>query len=58
MGRPVDMMAEHSKREKKRIEDLEAMGMLWVCQCCDAHLNTDNVGETCPVCGTPADDAE
>ena len=28
---------------------------LWVCQSCGAELNSDCVGDTCPVCGEPSD---
>ena len=30
---------------------------LWVCQCCDAHLHVDAVGDTCPRCGEPTLDS-
>lgn len=31
--------------------------MLCVCQVCDAHLNADAIGDECPRCGAPVDEA-
>lgn len=39
-------------------EEEDGEEMLWVCVSCDAHLNADCVGETCPACGVDADDEE
>lgn len=38
--------------------DTDSEDELWVCPHCDAELHADCVGETCPVCGEPAEDTE
>lgn len=37
--------------------DIHAEEELCVCQCCDAHLHCDAIGDECPRCGAPADEA-
>jgi rubrerythrin len=43
---------------KKRIDywdkDVDPKNMLWVCQSCDSHLNSDCVGDKCPACSADA----
>ena len=48
--------ARRGRAESKRIDDLVEAGLLWVCQCCDVHLNADNVGDNCQSCGAEAYD--
>ena len=39
----------------KWTEDMP-LDQLWVCPSCGSELNSDCVGEKCPVCGEDADD--
>lgn len=37
--------------------EVHAEEELCVCLCCDAHLHADAIGDECPRCGAPADEA-
>ncbi len=38
-------------------EGIDPDDQLCVCQSCGAELNADCIGEECPACGVPADEA-
>ena len=38
-------------------EGIDAEDQLCVCQPCGAELNADCIGDECPVCGAPSDEA-
>jgi rubrerythrin len=45
-------------RAVKWREGIDPDDALWVCVSCGAELNSDCVGDECPVCHTPVEDME